>query len=134
MGPAQRVRRAHRRRGSHRPLAERRGASLLRTPRLQSRRGVPRRRPAPSAADGRDVESRADARGRPVEARLMPRKFGNPAKQAWDPIKLGPANPMSPMAREFYSTNGAEHHYVYRTAMRASEIKAFSNRLYDGIA
>jgi hypothetical protein len=57
---------------------------------------------------------------------------GNPAKRGWDPITVGPANPMNPMARAFHATDGAEHHYAYRTPLRAIEIRAFGNRLYDG--
>ena len=59
-------------------------------------------------------------------------RSGNPARQSWDPIKVGPTNPMNPMARAFNASGGEEHHYHYRTPMRAVSVKAFANRLYDG--
>jgi hypothetical protein len=36
------------------------------------------------------------------------------------------------MAKAFYATDGAKHHYRYRHPQRAIAIAAFSNRLYNG--
>jgi hypothetical protein len=34
----------------------------------------------------------------------------------------------------FHQSGGRMHHYRYRTRMRAVELRAFANRLYDGVA
>jgi hypothetical protein len=60
-------------------------------------------------------------------------RIGNPARQSWDPIQVGPTNPQTPMAQTFYESSGRRHHYRYRTQQRATDVRAFSNRLYDGV-
>lgn len=62
------------------------------------------------------------------------RARGNPAKQGWDPIRVGAVNTQTPMAHAFVATEGRRHHYVYREPQRAVECVAFGNRLYDGLA
>jgi len=65
----------------------------------------------------------------------MPKKSGNPAKQSWDPIQVGKAawrGETIGMAAKFYSSEGREHFYNYRTYQLATAAIAFSNRLYNG--
>jgi hypothetical protein len=64
-------------------------------------------------------------------------KSGNPAKQSWDPMTVGPAARQGPnqgMAYEFYRSDGHHHFYSYRTDLRAEACLAFYNRLYNGFA
>jgi hypothetical protein len=61
-------------------------------------------------------------------------KRGNPARQSWDPIRIVEPNARTPMAQAFFATDGRKHHYRYRHPQRATACKAFSNRLYDGVA
>jgi hypothetical protein len=60
-------------------------------------------------------------------------RSGNPAKAAWDPIRIGEVNPQTPMAVAFAESGGLQHHYRYRTPRPAVSVKAFYNRLYNGV-
>jgi hypothetical protein len=65
----------------------------------------------------------------------MPKKSGNPAKHSWDPIQVGKAawrGETIGMAAKFYSSDGREHFYNYRSYQRAIAAIAFHNRLYNG--
>jgi len=64
----------------------------------------------------------------------MSKRKGNPARQSWDPIKIGTVNPADRVYRKFIESDGREHFYNYRTKQRAVSIVAFYNRLYNGTA
>ena len=65
---------------------------------------------------------------------------GNPAKNAWEPLTIGPAASNDGrnigMSHAFYSTDGRKHWYAYREAgqQRAVACLAFHNSKYNGFA
>jgi hypothetical protein len=56
------------------------------------------------------------------------------APKGWDPIQMYQPNPKSPAVRAFLETGGQQHHYCYREPQRAVEVRAYGNRLYNGVA
>lgn len=71
------------------------------------------------------------------------RPQGNPARQGWEPLEVGPArNPHQTVETAqgipgaFYATNGMKHWYNYREGGQqpATACLAFHNRLYNGFA
>jgi hypothetical protein len=65
---------------------------------------------------------------------------GNPAKNAWEPLTIGPAASNDGrgigMAHAFYSSGGKKHWYRYREGGQQPAVAclAFYNRLYNGFA
>lgn len=54
--------------------------------------------------------------------------------KSWDPIQVSDVvNPETPMARAHFATDGRKHHYRYRVPQRSVAVRAFWNRLYDGV-
>lgn len=70
----------------------------------------------------------------------MPKKrSGNPAKNAWEPLTVGPASSdmthhKAGMAQAFYRSKGYKHWYSYRTSQNAVKCLAFYNSKYNGFA
>lgn len=54
--------------------------------------------------------------------------------KGWDPIDVRPVNPATPMAQAHAQSAGSKTHYVYREPQPTIEVRAFGNRLYDGVA